>query len=262
MDPATHRLIDTHAHVFAEEFAKDIVETLQRARDRGVTRVIMPNIDHTSIDAMLELEHRYPGVCYATIGLHPTSVKKDFERELYIVEEWLGKRKFVALGEMGTDLYWDKTFWEQQKEAFAVQAGWAKKYELPLIIHCRETLGETIEMVEQLQDDRLRGVFHCFTGSAEQAERIVKAGFFLGIGGVSTFKKGGLDSVLPHVSLDHIVLETDSPYLAPVPHRGKRNEPAYVAFVAERVGQIMNVPTDEICTRTTRNALRLFPGIG
>lgn len=253
---------DTHAHIFADDFKNDLEDVLLRARSEGVGKIVMPNIDHTSIDGMLETEHRYPSVCYATIGLHPTSVKKDFERELYIVETWLAKRRFAAIGEMGTDLYWDKTWWGEQQEAFRIQATWAKEHDLPIIIHCRETLDETIALVEELQDGKLRGVFHCFTGTAAQAEKIVKLGFYMGIGGVSTFKKGGLDTVLPAVDLAHILLETDSPYLAPVPHRGKRNEPAYLTLVARRVAEIKNVPVEVVRSTTTENALRLFPHIG
>ncbi len=255
-------LTDSHAHVFADAFREDLSDILERAGEAGIRKIVMPNIDHSSIDAMLEVEHRYPGLCYATMGLHPTSVKKDFQRELYLVEGWLAKRKFSALGEIGTDLYWDKTFWPEQQEAFRIQAAWAKQYDLPLIIHCRETIDETIAMVEDLQDGNLKGVFHCFTGSAAQAEKIVKVGFYVGVGGVATFRKGGLDAVLPEIPMEKIVLETDSPYLAPVPHRGKRNEPAYIALVAARVAEIRNIPIQDVRTATSENALRLFPQIG
>ena len=250
--------IDTHAHIYAKEFNEDRAETLRRTQEVNVQKIFMPNVDHASIDAMMEVESRFPDLCFATMGLHPCSVNKDFQRELYIVEEWLSKRKFAAVGEMGTDLYWDKTFWEQQKEAFTIQVAWAKKYKLPVIIHCRETINETIEMVEQLQDGTLTGVFHCFTGNAEQAEKIVKLNFFLGIGGVATFKKGGLDTVLPEVGLENIVLETDSPYLAPTPHRGKRNEPSYIPLVAQKVAEFKKLSLEEVQHQTTQNALRLF----
>jgi TatD DNase family protein len=218
----------------------------------------MPNIDHTSIDRMLELEEQSKGSCFSMMGLHPCSVKKDFEKELYIVEDWLAKRKFKAIGEMGTDLYWDKTFWNEQLETFRIQVDWAKKYSLPIVIHCRESLDQTIELVEQLSDGRLTGVFHCFTGTVEQAERIIKIGFYLGIGGVSTFKKGGMDVVIPDVDINHIVLETDSPYLAPVPHRGKRNEPAYIPLVAARIAELKKVSLEEVQKITTQNAAKLF----
>ena len=197
-------------------------------------------------------------MCVATMGLHPCYVKKDFQRELYLVEEWLSKRKFAAVGEIGTDLYWDKTFWEQQQEAFTIQVNWAKQYNLPIIIHCRESIDETIALVEKLADGKLKGIFHCFSGNAAQAHRITKLGFLLGIGGVATFKNGGLDKVLPEVSLEHLVLETDSPYLAPVPYRGKRNEPSYIPLIAHKLADIKKISVDEIKTVTTRNALTLF----
>jgi TatD DNase family protein len=253
--------VDTHAHIYSSEFDSDREGVIRQAASSNVQKIFMPNVDHASIDAMMEAENRFPGICFATMGLHPCSVKKDFHRELYVVEEWLGKRKFSAIGEMGTDLYWDKTFWEQQKEAFEIQIGWAKKYRLPVILHCRETLDETIEMVEQLQDGNLSGVFHCFTGNVAQANRIIKLNFLLGIGGVATFKKGGLDLVLPEIPTDKIVLETDSPYLAPVPHRGKRNEPSYITLIAQRIAELKKIPMEEIKHQTTRNALQLFQQI-
>lgn len=249
--------VDTHAHIYAKEFDHDRQEVLQRCAENEVKRIYMPNVDHTSIDSMLELESRSPG-CVATMGLHPCSVKKDFERELYIVEDWLSRRKFAAVGEIGTDLYWDKTFWDQQCEAFKIQVGWAKKFGLPVIIHCRESLAQTMDLVEQFQDGTLTGIFHCFGGTAEEAERIIKLNFFLGIGGVSTFKKAGLDLVLPEVSLDRIVLETDSPYLAPVPHRGKRNEPSYIPLIAQRVAEIKSVTPEAVQQQTTQNAKNIF----
>lgn len=251
-------VIDTHAHIYADEFAADREEMIGRSRSAEISMIYMPNVDHTSIDSMLELEHKYPGLCIPMMGLHPCYVKKDFQRELYLVEDWLAKRKFAAVGEIGTDLYWDKTYWEQQKEAFTVQVSWAKKYQLPVVIHCRESIDETIELVTSLKDDYLRGVFHCFSGTTAQAKRIIELGFFLGIGGVATFKKGGLDVVLPEIALDHLVLETDSPYLAPVPHRGKRNEPAYIGLVARRVAEIKGVSESNVREATTRNAGQLF----
>jgi TatD DNase family protein len=254
--------IDTHAHLYSEEFQKDLPDVLARCEAQGVGKVYMPNVDHTSIDAMMALEERDTQRYVATMGLHPCYVKKDFERELYIVEQWLAKRKFAAIGEIGTDLYWDKTFWEQQKEAFTIQVGWAKQYNLPIIIHCRESIDETIALVEALKDDSLRGVFHCFSGNVEQAKKIIDLGFYLGIGGVATFKKGGLDNVLPSIDFNHIVLETDAPYLAPVPHRGKRNEPSYVPLVAQRIGDLKQTSIEEVKRITTANALDLFKANG
>ncbi|OEK01760.1 hydrolase TatD [Roseivirga sp. 4D4] len=251
-------MIDTHAHIYADQFKEDIDHIIERSKEVGLERIYMPNIDHTSIDDMLELELKHPDFCIATMGLHPCSVKSDFEKELYIVEEWLSKREFVAIGEMGTDLYWDKTFVDQQVEAFKIQVAWAKEYQKPIIIHCRESLDMTIDLVEQLKDDDLTGVFHCFNGSVEQAERIAALGFYIGLGGVSTFKNGGMDQVIPELDMSNVVLETDSPYLAPVPHRGKRNEPAYVQLVAQKVADYRETSLEEISSITTANANKLF----
>jgi len=250
--------IDTHAHIFAKEFEADRADMMQRAQDNAVGKIFMPNIDHTTIDSMLDLERKYPAVCYPMMGLHPCHVKKDFEKELYEVENWLNKRKFSAVGEMGTDLYWDKTFWDQQVEAFTIQVGLAKKHNLPIVVHCRESIDLTLDLVEKLQDGKLKGVFHCFTGSKEQADRLAKLGFYFGIGGVATFKKSGLDTVIPHIPLDRIILETDSPYLAPTPHRGKRNEPAYIPLIGQRVAELKNSNLAEVQQATTQNALTLF----
>jgi TatD DNase family protein len=254
----TDSLIDTHAHVYLDEFRDDRDEMLRRAIEKNVQRIYMPNVDHTSIDNMLDLENRYPGQCFPMMGLHPCYIKENYQKELYLVEDWLSKRKFSAIGEIGTDLYWDKTFWEQQQEAFRIQVNWARKYNLPVVIHCRESINETISLVEELSDDNLTGIFHCFSGNAEQAKRIIDLNFYLGIGGVATFKKGGLDAVLPEVGLDKLVLETDSPYLAPVPFRGKRNEPSYISLVADRVSEILRVPLNDVSNVTTANALKIF----
>jgi TatD DNase family protein len=253
-----HYYVDTHAHIYLDEFSTDREEIISRAQQKGVEKIYMPNVDHTSIDSMLEVEQKHKGQCMAMMGLHPCYIKKDFQRELYLVEDWLSKRKFAAVGEIGTDLYWDKTFWEQQKDAFTIQLEWAKKYRLPVVIHCRESIDETIEMVTRLKDENLKGVFHCFSGNVDQARKIIELGFFLGIGGVATFKKGGLDLVLPEIGLNSLILETDSPYLAPVPFRGKRNEPSYIPLVATRIAEIMKVPVEEVREKTTTNALTLF----
>jgi len=250
--------VDTHAHIYAKEFDTDRDEVIRISRERGVERIFMPNIDHTSIDAMMEVESKNPGVCISMMGLHPCSVKQGFERELYIVESWLSKRKFAALGEMGIDLYWDKTLWEEQKEAFTIQVGLAKKHDLPLVIHCRESIDETIALLEPLADDKLTGVFHCFGGTVEQAKRINSMGFCLGLGGVSTFKNGGMDKIIPDLDLDKIVLETDCPYLAPVPHRGKRNEPAYLLLIAGKVAELKKITLEELQRKSTANAMGLY----
>ncbi|PKV75823.1 TatD family hydrolase [Pontibacter ramchanderi] len=250
--------IDSHAHIYSEQFKQDRDEALARAMGEGVEKIYMPNIDHTSIEVMLETEARHPNQCIAMMGLHPTSVNKDFEKELYLVEEWLGKRKFAAVGECGIDLYWDKTFLPQQQEALKVQVELARKHQLPIVLHTRDSFDETYEIISAAQDGSLKGVFHCFSGTVEQAAKVKQLGFLMGIGGVATFKNGGLDKVLPHVSLDDLVLETDCPYLAPVPHRGKRNEPVYLPLVARRVAELLQKPVEEVAEITTRNALNLF----
>lgn len=251
-------MIETHAHIYAEQFKDDIAEVLERSQETGIQKIVMPNIDHTSIDGMMELEEKNPGFCLATMGLHPCSVDKGFEKELYIIEEWLNKRDFVAIGEMGTDLYWDKTFIDQQVEAFKIQVEWAKKFKRPIIIHCRESLDMTIDLVESLKTDELTGVFHCFNGTVEQAERIAGLDFYLGLGGVTTFKNSGMDQVVPKLDLDRIVLETDSPYLAPVPNRGKRNEPSYLELVAQKIADYKEMSLDDLKSKTTENANKLF----
>lgn len=250
--------IDTHAHIYHEDFESDRIDMFHRCDEQRIDKIFMPNVDHTSIDKMLELEYRWPKKCYSMMGLHPCSVKKDFQRELYLIEEWLSKRSFSAVGEIGTDLYWDKSFWEQQQEALIIQVNWAKKYKLPVVLHCRESLDQTIEIIEGLQDGNLKGVFHCFSGSAEQANKISKLGFYIGLGGVVTFKNGGLDQVLPEIDLQYAVLETDSPYLAPVPYRGKRNEPPYIPIISSKIAELMKISVEEVQKITSQNALNLF----
>ncbi|HEY0743751.1 MAG TPA: TatD family hydrolase [Chryseosolibacter sp.] len=261
MSASTGFFTDSHAHIYSEEFKVDRTDSLERSKHMNVLKLVMPNVDHASIDAMMEVEEKWRGMCYATMGLHPCSVKKDFQRELYIVEDWLSKRKFAAVGEMGTDMYWDKTLWNEQVEAFNIQAGFAKRYKLPIIIHCRETLDETIKLIEQVQDGTLTGVFHCFGGTVEQAQKIARLKFYVGIGGVATFKKSGLDVMLRHIPLEQILLETDSPYLAPVPHRGKRNEPSYIPLIAQKIAEVKQVQVEEVMRQTTANSLTLFPSI-
>lgn len=251
-------LIDSHAHIYAKEFEDDLEDILNRCKANKIYKVCMPNIDRTSIDDMLEVEAKNSDMCFAMMGLHPSSVKKDFEKELYIVEEWLAKRRFIAVGEIGIDLYWDKSYIKEQIEAFRTQIGLAKKYRIPIAIHCREAFNETISIVEEMNDSTLSGVFHCFTGTKEEAKRITDAGFYLGIGGVVTFKNGGLDKVIPDLPLENIVLETDSPYLAPAPYRGKRNEPGYLNIVAQRVAEIKETSLEEIAETTSKNAEILF----
>ena len=250
--------IDSHAHIYSPKFDSDRDEIISVCLKSGVNKIYMPNIDGESIDRMLEAEQRYPGVCVPMMSLHPCSVDKSFEKQLYIIEEWLNKRPFSAVGEIGLDLYWDKTFFDHQKEALKIQINWAKEKGLPIVLHCRESIEETIEIVEQLNDDRLTGVFHCFTGSLEQAQKITQMGFLLGIGGVATFKNGGLDKVLPSLGLDSLLLETDSPYLAPVPYRGKRNSPEYIPLIARRVADLTENSEEKTAEITTANSRRLF----
>ncbi|MDX5345690.1 MAG: TatD family hydrolase [Hymenobacteraceae bacterium] len=250
--------IDTHSHIFAEQFKEDRDEALQRAFAAGVSKILMPNIDHASIDAMMQTEADYPQQCFAMMGLHPCSVTKSFAKELYLVEDWLSKRSFAAIGETGIDLYWDKTHLEQQKEALRIQVGWAKHYKLPIVLHTRDSFSETYDLLKPEQDGSLTGVFHCFSGTIEEAQQAIELGFYLGIGGVATFKNGGLDKVLPHIDLKHLVLETDSPYLAPVPHRGKRNESAYLPLIAQKVAELKEVDIAEVAAVTTQNAQNLF----
>lgn len=251
-------MIDTHAHIYLEEFKADREAMLERCRQQGVEKILMPNIDSTSIDDLLELESKNPAVCVPMMGLHPCYVKKGFEKDLYLVEEWLSKKKFCAVGEIGTDLYWDKSLWAEQQEAFEVQLNFAKKFKLPVSIHSRESTEEALGFIEKLQDGKLSGVFHCYSGTLAQAERAIKLGFHLGIGGVATFKKGELDDLLRATDLKHIVLETDSPYLAPVPFRGKRNEPSYLHYVAEKIAVVKHVAMEEVKQQTTQNAIAIF----
>ncbi|PIB36146.1 hydrolase TatD [Reichenbachiella sp. 5M10] len=251
-------MIETHAHIYSDKFAEDIEEVIDRAKVDGVERIYMPNIDSESIDAMLEMEYRYPGYCIPMMGLHPCSVGKDFEKELYIVEDWLSKRSFAAVGEMGTDLYWDKSMFEEQKEAFRIQCSLALKHQLPIVIHCRESMDETIELLEGYQESGLFGVVHCFSGTIAQARRIVELGFKLGLGGVATFKNGGLEPVMQGVDLQHFVLETDSPYLAPAPHRGKRNEPAFIKQVALKIADERKIDISEVVEVTSTTAMLIF----
>ncbi|MBV6645674.1 MAG: TatD family hydrolase [Cyclobacteriaceae bacterium] len=251
-------LIDSHAHIYLDQFDEDRLEMMDRAQQEKVLKIYMPNIDSTSIDSMLEVYDQFEQFTFPMMGLHPCSVKKDFERELYLVEEWLEKGSFIAVGEIGTDLYWDKTYFAYQQEAFKVQCELALQHELPIVVHCRESIDETIELVQPYIERGLRGVFHCFTGDIDQAKKITDLGMYLGIGGVATFKNGGLHKVLPEVDMHRMVLETDSPYLAPVPHRGKRNEPSYIPIIAQRVADLTNLSLDEVSEITTKNAQELF----
>lgn len=231
---------------------------LEKAEKEGVSKILMPAIDSSTHTVMLELEEERPLTCISMIGLHPCSVKENYLFELKIVRDYLEKRSFKAVGEIGLDFYWDKTFTEQQYDAFNQQIEWALHFDLPIVIHSRNSTNECIEVVSKHQKGKLRGVFHCFSGDIVQAKRVIDLGFYLGIGGVVTFKNSGLDKVMEEISLEHVVLETDAPYLAPVPFRGKRNEPAYLKYVAEKLAGIKNVEIDEVAKITTDNAEKLF----
>ncbi|MEM0991440.1 MAG: TatD family hydrolase [Bacteroidota bacterium] len=251
-------LIDTHTHLYVEQFASDRSAVIQRAKAAGVKKFYLPNIDSGHIDDLLRLEAAYPNECFAMMGLHPCSVKENYEQELAIVKDWLDKRPFVAIGEIGMDLYWDKSFFEQQKEAFRVQIGWAKALDIPIVIHSRDSTWEVIEIIREQKDERLRGIFHCFGGTKAEADAITELGFYLGIGGVLTFKKAKLDETLKKVDLQYLVLETDAPYLAPTPYRGKRNESAYVRLVAEKLAAVKSTSLEEIARITSQNAKNIF----
>ncbi|QHL86644.1 YchF/TatD family DNA exonuclease [Nibribacter ruber] len=252
------KFIDTHAHIFAPEFDQDQDQMIQRAQDALITEIYMPNIDQTSIEAMLALEAKYPSLCHSLMGLHPCYVKEDFQQVLYEIEAWFQKRTFKGIGEAGLDLYWDKTFFAQQQEVLRIQCQWAKQYKIPIILHTRDAFQETLAIVNEQQEGTLRGIFHCFSGTVEEAHQAIEAGFLLGIGGVATFKNGGLEPVLQEIDLKHLVLETDSPYLAPVPFRGKRNEPSYLPKVAQRLADLKSLPLEEVAAATSANATQLF----
>jgi len=251
-------VIDSHAHIYLEEFSEDADAVIQSAMEAGVAKILLPNIDSTTTEAMLKLVEKHPDICYPMMGLHPCSVKINYERELRHVEKMLDAHNFIAVGEMGTDLYWDKSFWPEQQEAFNAQCQMALDRNLPIVIHCRETIDETIELVKPWAKKGLFGVFHCFGGTVNQAEHITKMNFFLGLGGVSTFKNGGMDKVIPFLDRSKVLLETDSPYLSPVPYRGKRNESAYLKLIAQRVAELWQTSLEEVDAITTLNTERLF----
>jgi len=251
-------LIDTHCHIYSSEFDADRPAMLSRAEDEGITKMLMPAIDISTHVQMLGLEDEFRGKCVSMMGLHPCSVKENYLDELAVLEEHFEKRPFVAVGETGLDFYWDLTYTEQQYQAFQRQIELALHYNIPIVIHSRNSIDECIELVKKNQKGKLKGVFHCFSGSIEQAVKINDLNFYLGIGGVLTFKKSGLDTVLAQIGLDHIVLETDAPYLAPVPFRGKRNECSYLKYVAEKLAGIKNMTIKEIAETTTANAKELF----
>ena len=252
-------MIDTHSHIYSEEFDTDRAETIQRAKEAGVQLIILPNCDSSTLSPMLALEAEYTGYCYAAIGLHPTSVKEDYETELALIKSELERRKWIAVGEIGIDLYWDKTFLAEQIIAFQQQIDWALEYKLPVIIHIRDSFHETMNALAPYKNSGLTGVFHSFTGTLEEAREIIAfGGFKLGINGIVTFKNSGLAAVVEQIAMEHILMETDSPYLTPTPYRGKRNESAFVSLVCKKLAEVYNCSENEISEQTTLNAKSLF----
>lgn len=251
-------LIDTHTHLYDESLDSDRDEMIQRSIDAGVIKMYMPNCDSNTINGMLAIEEKWKNNCFSMMGLHPCYVKENVEEELLIVEAWLAKRKFWGVGEIGLDKYWDVTFLEQQKMAFRHQIDLALKYDLPIIIHSREANQDCINIVKEKQNGNLNGIFHCYSGSYEQANEIIALGFYLGIGGVITFKNTKLTETIAKLGLDNIVLETDAPYLAPAPFRGKRNESSYTTFVAQKIADVLQMPLEKVVKKTTENAQKVF----
>jgi len=249
---------DTHTHLYLNAFDDDRAEVLQNAIDQNIKYMLLPNIDSGSVSGMLGLCNEFPRNCFPMMGLHPTSVNENYRDELNLVEDWLGKKKFCAVGEIGIDLYWDKTYIKEQEEAFRYQIDLALKYDLPIVIHSRESFDEIFTVLEDYKNTGIQGVFHCFTGTLEQAHKAIDLGFFLGIGGVVTFKNSGLDKVVNEIDLKNIILETDSPFLAPMPFRGKRNESAYINIIARKIAEIKNIEITEVAEATTGNAKNLF----
>ena len=251
-------LIDTHSHIYSEDFHDDIDEVLQNAYNNDVKKIILPNIDSGSIKRLIDLSNAYPHVCYPLMGLHPTSVSEDYREELSVVEYWLDKHKFYGIGEIGIDLYWDRTWFEQQKEAFIYQIKLAKTRKLPIVIHVRESFNEVFEIVKAEQDGSLKGIFHCFSGNETEAQKITDLGFLLGIGGVVTYKNSNLKQVLKNVKINNLVIESDAPYLSPEPKRGRRNESSFLVYNAQKISEIYELPIKEIAEITTSNARTLF----
>ena len=251
-------LIDTHTHVYDHQFSLDRNEAMQRALEAGVKMMLLPNVDDSTIAPMLELHEKYPDCTRVMMGLQPEEVKEDYKEVLSMMEKELERGVYVGVGEVGLDFYWDATFEKQQLDAFETQLDWAKQLHLPLSIHCRNAFDKMVKILEKKQDGGLRGIMHCFTGTEEEAKVYLELGFHLGLGGVTTYKNCGVKDYLPHLPLDRIVLETDAPYLAPVPCRGKRNEPAFLVHTAQKIAEILGMDLDELAAITTSNVKQLF----
>ena len=252
------KIIDTHTHLYSNQFKLDVDDVIAKAKENGIKKFIFPAIDSSHYDSMHALKKKYSDDIYLMSGLHPTDVKKNYKDELDFVVNSLKSHNYVAIGEIGIDLYWDKTYLKEQQNAFRFQIKLAIKNDLPIVIHCRESFDEIFEILEEENCDKLRGVFHCFTGNIDQANKAIGLGFLLGIGGVVTFKNGGIDKFINQIDLKHIVLETDSPYLAPVPLRGKRNESSYIIYVLEKLSELYQLPREKIASITTNNAEKMF----
>ncbi len=253
--------IDTHAHLFWDKFDEDFNQMLNRAKEKGINKIVNPNVDSTTIDKLLEISNKYPEIIFPVMGLHPGSVKENFEKELEIVEKYLKSNKFYGVGEIGIDLYWEenKKFLAQQTEAFIHQIRLAKELKLPIVIHTRKSFNEVFNILDKENDDNLFGIFHCFSGNITQAKKIIEyGGFKLGLGGVFTYKNTKLPKVISKIDLEHIVLETDAPFLPPVPHRGERNESAFMFYVAEKLAEVKNITLEEVAQVTTNNAYKIF----
>jgi TatD DNase family protein len=251
-------LIDTHTHLYLKEFSADINEVIECAEKEGVNKFFLPAIDSSETTAMFELEKKFPGKCFAMAGLHPCSVKENYQQELSKTEKLLSERKFAAIGETGLDFYWDSTFAKEQYESLQIQVKWALRYNLPLVLHTRNAMQETIDVVKTYNGVGLKGIFHCFSGTLKNAKDIIEIDFYLGIGGVITYKNSGLAEIIKDIDLRYIVLETDAPYLAPVPYRGKRNESSYLKYIVEKIASIKNISIEEVADQTSKNAAEVF----
>ncbi len=251
-------LIDTHSHIYSTDFIHDMDEVVQRAYSNDIRKIVLPNIDSSSVKNLLDLADSYPHICVPLMGLHPTSVNQDYREELEVVEYWLKKRKFYGIGEIGIDLYWDKSFLEEQTQAFRYQLDLARQYNLPVVIHVRDSFDEVYNVLTEVKDYKLNGVFHSFTGTIEQADLIVGLGFKIGVGGIITFKKNGLEQVIRQIDPKHLILETDAPYLTPTPFRGKRNESSYLVYIAQKIADLHQMAVGDIAKVTTENARKLF----